>query len=551
MYLSKTIQNELINLCGKNIIQTIVSDVKKQEFFSIMADEVRDCSNSEQLALVVRYVDETCTIREEFIEYIECDTGTTGLALGEKIISKLEELGLDIKDIRGQCYDGAGNMASPKVGVHKRILELNELAIYFHCFSHQLNLVIVASCGIQRVRNVMSIVKAVSYFFNLSPKRHGCLKSNKEAYVEKLKKEAEEAGKAKTDKLGAKVKLIDVCMTRWMARIEGMGVFETLFPVIVHTLEKMKDNTDPNEKFNNNTCSQAISLFKSCHNFEFVATLVITRKLLSYTSAATEMLQNQSNDILCAFQLIQSIQGQFSDIRNNIDDFHDEIFKTAVDIAAEVFIEPSVPRTCSQQAHRDNHPYETISDYYKNSVTIPMVDHVELHLRSRFTEKSLKVVKGFYLVPFILCKANAEQVNWREHVWEFFEFYSSDFPITKDIDAELDLWERYWRETSENLPENIADTLSVLYKINVKSYPNIYKTLKIMAVIPSTSYSCERSISSLRRLKDYTQSTMKNERLNGLAAMFIHRDIEIDPKSILKAFCHGDKNRRANFGIIS
>ena len=71
----------------------------------------------------------------------------------------------------------------------------------------------------------------------------------------------------------------------------------------------------------------------------------------------------------------------------------------------------------------------------------------------------------------------------------------------------------------------------------------------IMVVLPSTCL-CEQSIWSLRRLKDYTQSTMKSERLNVLAGMFIHRNIEIEPIEVLRAFTISNPNRRANFGTI-
>ena len=68
-------------------------------------------------------------------------------------------------------------------------------------------------------------------------------------------------------------------------------------------------------------------------------------------------------------------------------------------------------------------------------------------------------------------------------------------------------------------------------------------------MLPSTSCSCERSISSLRRLKDYTQSTMKSDRLNGLASMYIHRDIYINPSFVLKKFVLANPNRWADFEI--
>ena len=47
--MSKTIQNELTCLCGEENVTGIISEVKESIVFSILVDEVRDCSNTEQM----------------------------------------------------------------------------------------------------------------------------------------------------------------------------------------------------------------------------------------------------------------------------------------------------------------------------------------------------------------------------------------------------------------------------------------------------------------------------------------------------------------------
>ena len=77
--------------------------------------------------------------------------------------------------------------------------------------------------------------------------------------------------------------------------------------------------------------------------------------------------------------------------------------------------------------------------------------------------------------------------------------------FVKDIPAELDLWEQYLtKEFKRNLPTTVRDTLEALKELNPYSYPTVFEVLKIIGVLPSKSCSCKRSISSLRRLKDYT-----------------------------------------------
>ena len=86
----------------------------------------------------------------------------------------------------------------------------------------------------------------------------------------------------------------------------------------------MKDNANPNIHVNDDTSTKASNLYKSCHNFDIAVTLVITRSILSYSSAVTELLQKKSNDTLQSFEFKESVKAQFHDIRTNVDIFHEE-----------------------------------------------------------------------------------------------------------------------------------------------------------------------------------------------------------------------------------
>ena len=77
-YLSKTTQNQLINILGDVIRDEILGEIRKATYFSISADEAADCSNKEQLSLTIRFVDSSDKVREEFIEFDHCKEGTTG-----------------------------------------------------------------------------------------------------------------------------------------------------------------------------------------------------------------------------------------------------------------------------------------------------------------------------------------------------------------------------------------------------------------------------------------------------------------------------------------
>ena len=125
-----------------------MDEVKEERFFTVVADKVADVSNTEQTSIVLRYIDSQCEIKEEFIAFTSCKSGTTGEALSDNILSVLRRHGLDIDLLRGQAYDGAGAMAGSICGVAARIRSLCPLALYTHCFSHKLDLVIVSACQV-------------------------------------------------------------------------------------------------------------------------------------------------------------------------------------------------------------------------------------------------------------------------------------------------------------------------------------------------------------------------------------------------------------------
>jgi len=118
----------------------------------------------------VRFVDNEMSIREGFLQFCNLSR-TTGEYIARKLKEVLDDLNLDINNLRGQGYDGAANMSSKRVGVQAQIKKDAPLAVYTHCASHRLNLVIAHSCGLPSVRNVIDKLKAISLLVLESPKR--------------------------------------------------------------------------------------------------------------------------------------------------------------------------------------------------------------------------------------------------------------------------------------------------------------------------------------------------------------------------------------------
>ena len=154
-YTSATIQNNIIEITMEYLRNQIISEIPEHAaFFTILADETTDVSNTEQLCISIRFVNDTCSIHEEFLGFVRL-ARTTGEAVATSILEALQTWSLDVKNCRGQGYDGAASMSSAARGTQAFIRQKSPKAVYTHCNAHCLNLAIVHSCDIPMIRNMI------------------------------------------------------------------------------------------------------------------------------------------------------------------------------------------------------------------------------------------------------------------------------------------------------------------------------------------------------------------------------------------------------------
>ena len=128
--------------------------------------------------------------------------------------------------------------------------------------------------------------------------------------------------------------------------------------------------------------------------------------------------------------------------------------------------------------------------------------------------------------------------SWKDNVREFCDYYTRDIPNVAGLEAELVMWERLWidrqnRGVAADIPDRVSEALAV---VDQQAFCNIYTILQLLATVPISSATCERSISTLRYIKTYLRNSMTQDRLNGLALMYAHRDKHIDLDQVIELF---------------
>ena len=427
------------------------------------------------------------------------------------IMKSIKDLGLDLHFCRGQGYDGAGNMAGKCNGASTLIQRQYPQASYVHCKSHVLNLCVASACAIQLVRNMMGHVRVVSEFFNVHPKRSALLSGKIHLLLPSADHKA----------------LIDVCRTRWVARIDGLSVFIQVFIAVVDSLESIKNNEGGS--CNSESIKDANGLFYGTISFEFIVCLVIVSRLLEITLPLTKELQSPTLDVIAAVEMVTLMYSMLQRTRNEITESQDEWYDEAVRLADSVGTVPSRPRTPGIQAHLANTPSDSPTEYYRRVITIPFLDHLSSQIQTRFSQGSVAILDAFYALPSTVLS----DPTWMEKFSRFLSFYEGDLPEPRFLKTELKSWENYWKLFQRTIPTTLGMLLPCIDKL---IFPNIFVALQIAATIPVTSCSCERSISVLRRLKTFLRNTMGQNRLNGLATLHVHREVTLETTDVIERF---------------
>lgn len=188
--------------------------------------------------------------------------------------------------------------------------------------------------------------------------------------------------------------------------------------------------------------------------------------------------------------------------------------------------------------HRANAPAANPEASYRINLTRVFLDHCIQHIGRRFQDEVYSCYKGLYLIPKVVLSNPAV---WKAKFREFCADYRQDIPNIAGLDGEFALWERMWQDHQNRgnpIPDRVSYALAVVDK---QAFCNIFTVLQLLATLPMSSASSERSFSTLKYLKTYLRNTMSQDRLNGLALMYVHRDKHIDidqliflPKCILK-----------------
>ena len=277
--------------------------------YCILVDEAKDESRKEQMALVLRFVDNDGFIRERFFDILHVKD-TTSMALKKELSSILCRYALDVQNMRGQGYASASNMCGEWNGLQALFLGECPYAYYIHCMAHRLQLALIAaSREVIHVHQFFSKLTFVVNFFSASSKRNSELQSVQIHEIANMIAIDElETGKG-ANQIGTLQKVGD---TRWGSHFHSVCSLIKMFKATCEVLQSIvKRGSNYSQRGNAN------SIYNLITSFDFVFILHLVKEILGITYILCQALQQKSQDILNAMHHVSTTRALVQKMRED------------------------------------------------------------------------------------------------------------------------------------------------------------------------------------------------------------------------------------------
>lgn len=527
-YVHNDCQNEMIRVIAFTLLRNIAENINKSPFYSIMADEVTDSSNTEQLVICFRWIDENFQVQEDFvgIHSIENIKSDTIVAVIKDVLIRLN---IPLSNCRGQCYDGASNMTGKKKGVSTQILQESPLAFLTHCYGHALNLAVGDMIKAEPLlRDTMDITSELSKLIKKSPKRESMLSSIRD--------------QLSLEYPGFRV----LCPTRWTVRADCLKSILDNW----NAINLLWDNS-LNEKLDPEIRGRIIGVKSQMHSFDFFFGIYVLQQLLRHSDNLSKSLQS-STMTACEGQALATLTVKtLEKMRGDI--AFDSIWKIINSEANLLELpEPTMPRKRKKPARylreQESSQYDEMPEVelkYKR-VYFNAIDTVIACIKDRFNQPGFKACQSIEELLINLVNGRDYQASLTE-ICKIYTEHVSKIELQAQLEGLKTLFDE---DIKEMTIADIVEKIKNLPKASLVYFSQVVILLKIMLVMPATNAISERSASCLRRIKNWLRTSMTQGRLNHCMLLSIHKEKteNVNLVAVANEFCSGNEERVRTFG---
>ena len=324
--------------------------------------------------------------------------------------------------------------------------------------------------------------------------------------------------------------------TRWACRHGAVSALCYTYDAVLATLSVIANGNDGVK------AAEARGHLLQVQSFRFILCLVIFDRVLSCTKGLSDALQSTQLDLAKAADLVSATIEIVEEFRT--DSEWEKVYSYSESVAKLRHITPEAATARPRRPPRrfdEGILYETTgareeeqtSELYKVNLYYPVLDALLFELKRRFTNKNKDIMRALQA-----CNPTSSTFLDPQHLEPLINTYCLDMnlvklesPVAKRTLAKKDIQE-------------ISDVIELA--LLKAAFPVLVHLLQIAMTISVSSAQCERSFSTLKRIKTYLRSSMAEQRLTDLAVFSIERDISdsLNLDNVVDAFAQKHKNSR-------
>ncbi|KAG6674257.1 hypothetical protein I3842_15G033100 [Carya illinoinensis] len=493
-YTSPQIQKEILEVLAKKVRNKIRKDVGDSRF-CIIVDEARDEFKREQMTIILRFVDVDGFIQERFFDLVHVKD-TSALTLKNEISAVLSRHCLDIQNIRGQGYDGASNMRGEWNGLQALFLKDCPYAYYVH---------FAASREVVSVHEFFSNLNFIINVVGASCKRHDELQAAQATHIAHMIAIDElESGKG-ANQIGTTKRAGD---SRWGSHFYSICSLLRMFEATYSVLETIiKEGSTYSQR------GDANAAYKMITSFQFIFILHLMKEIMGITDVLCQVLQQKSQDILNAMNMVSTTKGLIQKLRN---EGWENLLENVVSFSKKFDIDiPELSSRYIQGRGRHQRDHITIEHHYHFEIFNAVIDFQMQELDNRFALDPKDGYKSFN-IDDICCLAE--------------EYYPLDFSENEKINLSNPKFQDL--RSIANLCRKLVETEKS------KIYYLIDRLIRLILTLPVSTATSERAFSAMKIVKTRLRNKIEDEFLANNLVVYIEREIakKFDLDSILDDF---------------
>nr|XP_020477719.1 uncharacterized protein LOC109972863 [Monopterus albus] len=448
--------------------EQILKELWDSQFFTIITEQAVEIDSELYVPLCIRYLNKEDIQCEETLAFIPF--AEDPVVLAEAIETALsEKWGLNMEYCRGQTLLSVGDVGFQMRAVSSAIAKKYPQAVRTVSSALSLNVWLAKSSPAKETADGAVLIGKILHWLTEDAERQNKL----EDMISHVFKHDEGKGNELRDRL----------IKNWDKSHDMYEVMVEILEAVMLCLNELKGEGSPSNQ------QQASQFFNAIRNFEFVLSTVVQKNVLSVTEKLSQAFQGKPLDMLLTVNNLPDLKASLGQLQSDIDTHHKAWFEEAVTLASKL-----------QVTMLHSVLLEPLSEFYKESVSMKLVEHSIAEIDDLFTEKVLDTLRCLEIVPYAMSKVETSILSGL-----VFRLYKEDLPDQGSLHSEMKLWKEKWLDPLAGyLPTTVLDTLKTS---QIRSFSNIETLLRLQVILPFS-----RRESNFRQGKRSLQEFIQQEK---------------------------------------